>query len=364
MSHAPACPPDLAALLAEIGPRWAQDIRGASEAVKQAYAPLLAAAPRDGVRVLHDLGYGTHPRQRLDLFLPAVAATPAAAAAAPASANSAASAAGAGPDGARLAPLVVFVHGGAFIRGDRSQPSGIYDNVLTWFARQGLVGVNVEYRLAPEAPFPGGVDDLALALGWLQQHARAYGGDPRRLLLIGHSAGGTHVASYVFDPRLGHLGRGVTAAVLISARLMADVAAENPNAGGVRAYFGDDPARYAERSPISHAGCSDLPTFVVIAGYENPLLDRYGIEFASRLAQARRRAPWLLQLPQHNHISIVAHFNTGEETLGRAILEFFDAACREASSREASSHEASGHEASGHDASRCEASRREASGRA
>jgi hypothetical protein len=74
---------------------------------------------------------------------------------------------------------------------------------------------------------------------------------------------------------------------------------------------------------MTHAACSALPVFVVTAEYENPLLDLYGLEFAHRLALARRRAPWYLSVRGHNHMSLVAHFNTEEEALGRAILRFF-----------------------------------------
>jgi acetyl esterase len=298
----------LRAFLADVGPRWGNDIRQAGAEVKAAYAPLLARAPREGVVVHRDLPYGAHPRQSLDLFVPLQL-------------NPAAEASGRGGR-----PIVVFVHGGAFIRGDKSDDSGMYDNILFWFARQGFVGVNVEYRLAPEAPFPGGTDDVAAAVRWVHVHAAEHGGDASRVLLIGHSAGGTHVASYVFDPLLGYAGRHVHALALLSARLKADVLPENPNAPGVRAYFGDDPARYAARSPMAYAACSDLPVLIVNAQYENPLLDVYGLEFAFRLADARRRAPHYISARGHNHVSLVAHFNTAEEALGRDIVAFFESA--------------------------------------
>jgi acetyl esterase/lipase len=299
----------LRTFLADIGPRWSRDIRQASAAVKAAYAPLLAAAPRTGIVVHRDLAYGPLPRQRLDLFVPQADVG-----------------CGAGTAPTTTRPIVVFVHGGAFVRGDKSGEQGLYDNVLYWFARQGCVGVNVEYRLAPQSPFPGGVDDLAAAIGWLRIHAPDHGGDTARVLLIGHSAGGTHAASYVFDPMLGHKGFGVHAVVLLSARLTADLLSENPNADGVRAYFGDDSSRHAARSPMTYAACSDLPVLIVNAQFENPLLDVYGLEFAFRVALARRRAPHYLCMRGHNHMSIVAHFNTGEEVLGREILAFFDSA--------------------------------------
>ena len=99
---------------------------------------------------------------------------------------------------------------------------------------------------------------------------------------------------------------------------------ENPNAAGVRAYFGQDESTYEARSPINHAAQSQVPVFIVNAEYENPLLDLYGLELAHRIAMVRRHAPRYMRLPRHNHISIVAHFNTAEETLGREILAFFE----------------------------------------
>ena len=290
-------PQPMQQLMASIGPVWGTDIRGHSQMVKDAYAPLLAAANNDGISVTRNLAYGPHARQVLDIFQ---------------------------PPSAQNAGVIVFMHGGAFVRGDKQASPEIYDNLLYWFAKHGYVGINIEYRLAPEASYPGGADDVALAMAWLHVNAAAHGGNPAKLFLIGHSAGGTHVASYVFDPLLGYLGKHVASVVLISARLRADVSPENPNAEAVRAYFGNDEALYNQRSPVSHAACSMLPVFIVTAEFENPLLDVYGLELAYQLSLARRRAPRYLRLMRHNHMSIVAHFNSGEDVLGREILDFFD----------------------------------------
>jgi acetyl esterase/lipase len=289
----------LQAKLAEIGPVWRTNMPEHSAIVKALYDPLLAAAPKGGVVVTRDLAYGSHARQVLDVFRPAHLVA---------------------------APVVMFVHGGAFVRGDKCTTTEIYDNVLYWFARHGYVGVNVEYRLAPEAFYPAGADDVATATAWVHEHAADYGGDARRLFLVGHSAGGTHVAGYAYDPAVGYLGRHVAAIVLISARLRADRLPENPNAPGVIAYFGDDPACYDARSPVTFGASSALPVFIVNAEFENPLLDVYGLEFAHKIAVARHRAPRYLQLSRHNHMSIVAHFNSGDEVLGHEILDFFETA--------------------------------------
>lgn len=286
----------IAAVLRELGPRYATDIADHSRQVKELYAPLLRARPRDGITVTRGLAYGPHERQVLDVFRPA---------------------------GAQGADVVVFVHGGAFVRGARSVPEGVYDNVLTWFARQGFVGVNMEYRLAPEAPYPEGARDVAAALDWVHASIAGFGGDPTRALLVGHSAGGTHAATYVADPVLADRPCRAAAVVLVSGRLRADTDPVNPNAAAVSSYFGADTALHDERSPVTHAHRCTLPVLVAIAQYDNPLLDVYGLEFAHRVAQARGQAPRFVQCLGHNHMSIMAHFDSGEETLGREILAFW-----------------------------------------
>lgn len=291
-------PPKARETLEALGPRWSDDIVAARDVVLATYTPLAAAAPKDGISVRRDVAYGAHPRHVLDVYQ---------------------------PENATGADVVLFVHGGAFVRGSKSVNGEIYDNLPYWFAGQGLVALNVEYRLAGDAPYPGGAEDVAGTVEWAARNAGAFGGDPQRLFLIGHSAGATHVATYVLDPALAARRRPeVRGMVLLSGRLRADALPDNPNAAGVRAYFGDDPGRYEERSPVTYAEACELPVFLAIAEYENRYLDVYGAEFFYRLAAARKQAPRFMRLPKHNHTSMVAHFNTGEELLGREILSFIE----------------------------------------
>lgn len=294
--------------LLELGPRWNDDIVGHRKIVIDCYTPVVAAAPRAGTQVEREIAYGPNARQVLDVFAPEYAAH----------------------EGGALREAVLFVHGGAFVRGSKSVNGEIYDNVCHWFARQGCVAVNVEYRLADEAPWPGGAQDVASALAWVREHAARWRIDTSRIFLIGHSAGGAHAASCLFDPALapGVPPQSVAGLVLISARLFADVDPRNPNAGPVRRYFGDDESRYAERSPLTHATRSTVPVMIAVAQYENRFLDDYGAAFFLALLRHRGAPPRFVQMRGHNHTSIVAHFNSGEETLGREILAFMASTLR------------------------------------
>ncbi|SUA89493.1 alpha/beta hydrolase [Pandoraea pulmonicola] len=303
-----ALPIEQRRLMLELGPRWNDDIIAHRKAVIECYTPVLAAAPRSP-HVERDVPYGEHARQVLDVFEPVAPSTD-------------------------LREAVLFVHGGAFVRGNKSVNGEIYDNVCHWFARQGMLAINVEYRLADEARWPGGAQDVARAIAWVHENASRLRIDTSRIFLIGHSAGGTHAAGCLFDPALTEASSlpagGVAGLVLISARLFADVDARNPNAGPVRAYFGGDESRYAQRSPLTHGACCAVPTMIAVAEYENRFLDDYGAAFFQTLLRARGAAPRFVQVRGHNHTSIVAHFNSGEEWLGREILAFMASACRPA----------------------------------
>ena len=294
---APTIPYDLRELMAQVGPRWASDIAGNVRLMIRSFDPILARAPKDGIAVSNDIAYGEHPRQRLDVFT---------------------------PDASGSLPVVLFVHGGAFVDGDKNRSSEVYSNVLFYFARHNIVGVNMEYRLAPESPYPAGREDVAGAVLWAKRNIAQYGGDPRRIFLIGHSSGAAHAAAYAYRPASQPLdeGTGVAGLVVISGRVRADARPDNPNALKVQAYYGTDIGRYDELSPVSLVNESSLPTMVAFAEYENPLIDVYCLELAYRWAHAKGRAPRVLRLAGHNHTSMIAHINTAEDRLGREIIAF------------------------------------------
>jgi alpha-L-fucosidase 2 len=106
------------------------------------------------------------------------------------------------PDGAGPFPAVIVVHGGGFVRGDKQTYVKPLFPVLTG---AGFTWFTINYRLAPRYRFPAPVRDVESAVKWVKQNARAYKVDPKRIALVGESAGG-HLVAYVgvtSAPQLG-----------------------------------------------------------------------------------------------------------------------------------------------------------------
>ncbi|MEO8202308.1 MAG: alpha/beta hydrolase [Betaproteobacteria bacterium] len=295
MSAEIGIPEDLRRLMTEVGPKWATNVPGHVKQMVEAFSHVLARCPKDGVTVRRDVPYGTHARHVLDVYA---------------------------PRDAKGAPVVVFVHGGAFTDGEKDRSPEVYGNVLMWFARHGIVGVNMEYRAAPEAQYPAGTEDVRAACQWVEKNATSLGVDMQRLFVFGHSAGAAHSAAYAYGAPGSEGGPKVAGSIVVSGRVRADNLPTNPNARKVEAYYGTDATLFEERSALHLAGKGSVPTFIAIAQYENPLLDVYCLELAHKLGLANGRAPRLMQLWGHNHTSIIAHINTAEDALGKALVEF------------------------------------------
>ncbi len=299
MTTAPAIPDELWSQMAELGPRWKENTSGNVKLMTEAFTRLHKRAPKDGVEGKKNIAYGAHERQRFALFTPAA--------------------------GGRKRPAVVFVHGGAFGEGDRNRTDEVYSNVTVYFARHGIVGVNMGYRLAPEARYPEASRDIGSVIHWVRENADQIGVDRDRVFLMGHSAGGAHTGLYAYDRRLQpQEGPGLAGLIIVSGRVRADNLPENPNAKKVEAYYGSDPAKLEDGSPVSHVSAASLPTLVAWGEYENPLIDVYCAELAYRLAAAKRKSPPVIYLKGHNHTSMIAHLNTAEDTLGSAIRAFIE----------------------------------------
>ncbi|MBR0858047.1 alpha/beta hydrolase [Bradyrhizobium liaoningense] len=294
----PEIPPRLRTLMAEIGPKWREDTTGHVELMLSEFSKVLKPIVWDRVSVKHDLPYGTHERHRLDVYVPAAHASV-------------------------RPPVVLFIHGGAFVGGHRNRTDQVYSNVASYLAQHGVAAINVGYRLATHATYPAASQDIAAAVEWAYDHAAEFGWNPDRIFLMSHSAGAAHAGAYAYDPAFAAHGRPPLAGmIVVSGRVRIDSLQENPNAAKVELYYGSDQSRYEDYSPVHHVDAGSVATFIAWAEFENPLIDVYCAELAFRLAHAKRKAPPIMWHEGHNHTSAIAHIGTSDDNLGQAIIAF------------------------------------------
>lgn len=112
------------------------------------------------------------------------------------------------PDNAKKAPVVIMVHGGAWVTGNKQFSIG--PDQAHFFNEQGFIYIAINYRLAPDHAFPAPVQDTASAISFVHKEIRKYGGDPNAIFLLGHSSGAHTVALVSIDPKyLAAYGLGV-----------------------------------------------------------------------------------------------------------------------------------------------------------
>lgn len=160
--------PLLVAAVAVLGAVLSINWRWARVVIASAWFGLRGRLARYRRGIRRDIAYGAHPRHRLDVYV---------------------------PPGAEDAPVVIFAHGGSFYRFNKE----VHALVGTAFRQRGFVAVLPNYRLHPEIAYPAFVDDLASVVHWVQANIAQHGGDPARIVLVGHSAGGIMASLLALD---------------------------------------------------------------------------------------------------------------------------------------------------------------------
>lgn len=287
-------PHELARAIRDMGQQFDMDVARQTRALA---IPMHDAAGVASLPVIRDLAYGPDPRHRLDLY---------------------------GADGrAGLSPVVIYVHGGGFIGGDKASPDGapFYGNVAAWARSLGAACVAITYRLAPSHGYPAGSQDIAAAIAWLHAEGAAHGLDAARIVLVGQSAGAVHAATYLAHPTL-HLveGGGVAAGVFLSGLYDMVTADDNPPK---HAYFGTDDSLYAERSSLQGLveNCF-VPLLVGVCEYDPPDFQGQALLLLQALFARDRRLPAVIYQAGHNHLSSIFLLGSKVDTLGGPLGDF------------------------------------------
>lgn len=187
------------------------------------------------------------------------------------------------PENAKNAPVVVWIHGGGWQAGDKTQ----IEQKPAAFTSRGFVFVSINYRLLPSVEMETIFRDVAKAIGWVHRHIGEYGGDPHRLLIMGHSAGAQLAALVCSDDRyLKAEGVPLTdirgcvpvdgdtydvPAIIETAETRRRVHGQPQAKVGHREKFGNTPEKHRDYSAVTHvARGKSIPPFLIIYVAEHP----------------------------------------------------------------------------------------------
>jgi acetyl esterase/lipase len=267
-------------------------------------APAAEAAGRGGfeVRAVKDLAYYDGPgadkvKHKLDLYL---------------------------PRGHKGFPVLFFVHGGAWLHGDKNF-FGVYSSLGSFFARQGVGVVVTNYRLSPGVQHPEHVKDVARAFAWAHRHIADYGGRPDQLFVCGHSAG-AHLISLLVTDETYLRAEGLR---------VKDVKGAIPLSGVyvipdklLPAVFPPDPGARRQASPLYHVKRALPPFLILYADQDYPGCGKAPSEAFRKALTDKGNEAATLEVRESNHFHILMAAALRDSPVSKAILGFITAQTR------------------------------------
>lgn len=239
-----------------------------------------------GVDIRRDLPYGPHRRNRADLYLPADRVD---------------------------APIVIQVHGGGWVSGNKTQQG---QPLLSHFTRAGWIGVAINYRMAPRHRLPAAVHDVKQTIAWVRAHAEEWGGDADRILLTGGSAGGHLTAlcaltadDHTLQPGFEEADCSVAAAAPMYG--VFDLTDRNGHRGRkamtpflermvLTTRMKDDRAGWEALSPLSRVRSDGPPMLIVSCAYDTLVPIGEARDFGQAMIEASPAAHFV-ELPHAHH---------------------------------------------------------------
>src|SRR5262245_17823468 len=225
------------------------------------------------------------------------------------------------PDGARSAPVIFSIHGGALEAGDRSEERFVGQR----FAGAGYVTVVISYRLSPDVSHPAHIQDVAAAFAWVTRNIAQNGGDSNRILVIGHSAGAYLAMLVASDPRwlAAHKlsPRDIAGVAPVSGFYWVDregVAPDRP------AYvWGRDRKVWVDASPAHYVRPDMPPVLLLDTDGDEPWRQQQKADFAAALRAAGDKDVTVYKVKGRTHMSVWTEMNDSErEETSSQILRF------------------------------------------
>ncbi len=217
------------------------------------------------------------------------------------------------PAGRTKFPVMMFVHGGSWRTGDRSP----YVPIGNRFAKVGIGVVIPSYRLAPANGYPAQIEDVAAAFAWTSKHIAEYGGDPGRIFIAGHSAGGHLVSLLALDPR--YLKKYDLTPQTIQGVMSLSGIYDVRHIG----IFGADEQTRAAASPLEYVNRKAPPFLITYCQWDYPGLPAQARAFDRSLRH--NFVPSSLRfIPEENHISEIVHVWKDNDPTAREMLRFME----------------------------------------
>ena len=245
-------------------------------------------ALRQQVRFHQDLQYGIHERNRLDIF----------------------------PSSEPDSPVHVFFHGGYWQSRDKED----FHFIANGFIKHKITMVSVTYPLAPQASMDDIIDSCRQAMAWLYRHVTEYTGDPNRIHISGHSAGG-HIVAMLMATNWKEIAEDLPGDLMKGGCAISGLFNLLPiQLSYVNYPIGMDEATAHRNSPVHLSPGSNAPLIVTVGEAES---DEYRAQSQDLVDTWSQQGLSIthLPIPDANHFSILDHLATAEGVLNQAILE-------------------------------------------
>lgn len=229
------------------------------------------------------------------------------------------------PKDAKGCPVVIFIHGGEWTKGDKAEVS----YKPKFFTENGLVFISTNYRLFPGAKFPAHAEDVAAAVRWAVDHGAEFGGDPKKVFLMGHSAGCHLVTLVGLDPK--YLAgvklkptdlRGVVAWSGGAYDLVAKVAEGGSYKEHISNAFGPDKAAWKDASPVTHAKNGSMSPPFLFASYEKGNNANKAAENLAGLIRDAKGKAEVIVLENRTHQTANHLLGAPDDKTGAILLKF------------------------------------------
>lgn len=215
-------------------------------------------------------------------------------------------------------PVVVWFHGGGLTGGEKDGETD--QRVARRLVEAGIGCVNANYRLSPKAKFPAYVDDAAAAVAWVAKHIGEYGGDPEKLIVGGHSAGGYLTAIIGIDPQY-LAAHGMSLDDLRGLMPVSGQMSTHTTIQGERGEVSEERVVDAA-APLDHVKNLGPPVLIVAGGEDLPDREEVNRDYAQALEDAGHNDVTLVVVEGRDHGTIIELVDQSDDVVAEAMLKF------------------------------------------